>query len=207
MLSCSYLVLSFDSVSKKSKTEPPLKEYQMPRKTAKKKMTTTNYPPTTVQVNNACTLYRSQECTSSEFYSRKVGGYKLRLVLKSSNEKPTAQCPETKPNVQISILAHSQDDDELNGRTWPFNGTAKVKIQQSQQRDEFSDQISFKFSIDRPVNSIPRPLPLSLKWTPVPIPGTVTYHPPSSFECPSAIGSSIPDTINILVDKIIHRRK
>ena len=171
-------------------------------------------PPTTVSFDNAANrLYQGSGFSSSFFFSRKRKGYKLQLALKSVNDKPTSQCPKIKPKVEISVMAPAQDADSQ--LTWPFNGTAKVRFKKSLESKEFNGgRISIKFFIETPSLGSQGPLPVTLQWKPVPegcIPGEINYLP---SECPGntislardAIETTIPSTLYVLVEKVIHHK-
>lgn len=141
------------------------------------------YPPTTVEVRNTSILYKESECVSSVFYSTPGSGYKLRIALKSSNNRPTADHQVTYPDVQVSILALPQENNgSLN---WPLRGDVEITIQNTPPGAQAA--LSVPFFIQEPMaydpgENVGRPLPQSLSWTPLPqgyIPGSAEYHPPS----------------------------
>ena len=178
-----------------------------------------NYPPTVVRIEHCqLNLCKSGDHISTDiFYSRKCNGYKLRLALRSTENMPTEAHRVTKPELQIAIVALPDNDRQLE---WPLNGTANISFKKSQEGDEINgDPISVKFSIENPTWCAPAsgPIRVPLTWTPVPeecIPGKATYTPPTltgRYTHPamnnSYIATSIPDTLYILVKKIIHRKK
>lgn len=175
-------------------------------------MATSCHPPTTVQIDGTSTLQFDGKWVSSIFYSH-PRGYRLCLALKSAKiESPTKQCPIRKPNLQISLVALTQDDDDQR-RFWPCKGTAIVRIQKHySDPTALSDRVSVEFSIGEPISEsdLPSNLPESLiLWTPIPeecIPFRLKYNPPSPFDrsffMASSVTSDFPATLYIHVEQI-----
>ena len=156
--------------------------------------------------DNTKILWKSCQCVSTDmFYSS--NGYKLRLALKSTENRPTASCPATKPNVEIGIVALRPDDDNLE---WPVSGEVKLRFKKSQQSNEFNgDPICVPFRAEQPTwcDSYSGPIRQRVIWTPVPkecIPGEETYVLPNPWEAqsPSMNTSSIPETLYVQIETI-----
>lgn len=181
------------------------------------------FPPVTVQFSGTINLLPSTGdgvIFSSKFRSKRRG-YELILALRASaTSRPTAEHPKVKPTLHICVLAPPQEKDQKLMK-WPFKGNIKMRFiyKKSNGKEEFLKPLSIEFLIDKPLlcePSSPRILRMpSITWTTVRnecTSGEWTWDyintPPLSrlHVQPHPIGSSLPSTLYVQVEKIIHRR-